>query len=123
MRSLDEIGASLFGRRLRLRVALWVLAREERESFYQSQVADGVAYSVSGVVAELDRLVDLGMIRRLRPEHGDRRVYYVRMVSPLWEIIRAAHTAVELEQRGDASTNGGERATDKSRSALTESLE
>lgn len=107
MRTSDEIGASLFGRRLRLHVALWVLARKEREPFYQSEVARGVDYSVSGVSSELDRLVDLEMIRKLQPEHRDRRVYYVRTASPLWEIIRAVDTAVgSAEKRGHPSTNG-----------------
>lgn len=86
------MGKGLFGRSLRLRVALWALSRE---AFFQSEAVVGVDYSASGVSAELDRLVDLGMLQRFIGA-GDRRVWYSRTDSALWGIIDAAKRAVEM---------------------------
>lgn len=97
-RKLDDkiavLGDSLFGRALRLRVAYWVLRRDD-PSFFQGEAVTGVSYSASGVAQELERLVKLGMIVRHERTPGDRRVYYTRSDSALWMIIEAAANAVE----------------------------
>jgi hypothetical protein len=90
--NVDELGHSLFGRKLRLRVALWVLETGEAP-FYLSEAAEGAGYTASGVRAELDRLESLGMLMRF-PYGGSGRLYYQRLQSPYWEIIAAADTAL-----------------------------
>jgi hypothetical protein len=97
--SVDELGGILFGRKLRLRVASWVLSKSE-ETFYLSEAAEGAGYSASGVRAELERLESLGMVMRF-PYSGSGRLYYQRLDSPFWKIIRAADDALrEAEQAG-----------------------
>jgi hypothetical protein len=83
------VGRKLFGRALRLRVALWVFRRTD-PSFYQTEAAEGVRYTASAVITELDRLVELEMLREDPAKSGDRRKYYERVESPLWKIIQAA---------------------------------
>ena len=96
---MDRTGAScLFGRPLRLRVGLWVLERLENEdTFFQGEAASGIGYSASGVAAELERLVDLGMVER--HENGtERRIYYSPRSSVLWaEAFAAARTFLASE--------------------------
>lgn len=89
---MDErtLGKELFGRWVRLAVARWAL---HHDSFYQGEAAEAIGYPPSAVRQELDRLVQLGMLLRVSPE-GSRRVYYVHVDSPLWEIIRAADRVV-----------------------------
>jgi DNA-binding MarR family transcriptional regulator len=84
--SLSTLGDRLFGRALRLRVAAWILSEAE-ESFFQGQVAAGVNYTASAVADELERLVELRMIVRHDKLAGDRRLYYSKTASPLWDII------------------------------------
>lgn len=84
---MDErtLGKELFGRWVRLAVARWAL---HHDSFFQGEAAEAIGYPPSAVRQELDRLVHLGMLQRVSPE-GSRRVYYVHVASPVWEIIRA----------------------------------
>lgn len=93
LHNLSTLGDSLFGRALRLRVAHWVLTHEAG-TFFQGEVATGVSYSASAVAQELDRLVDLGMLIRHPRTAGDRRQYYSRTESQVWEVIQAAVEAV-----------------------------
>lgn len=96
---VERLGKGLFGRALRLRVGLWVLEELDNGStFFQSEAALGVKYSVSGVVAELDRLVSLGMVQRHEPTDGDRRVYYSPIESSYWGVVRAAAAALDIEE-------------------------
>jgi hypothetical protein len=104
MYNLDFIGDRLFGRALRLRVAAWVLAHEDLH-FYQGEAVAGVGYSPSGVIQELDRLVELGMILRRDPTPGSRRRYYTRTDSPLWTVIRDALDAIEGDDASAADSS------------------
>jgi hypothetical protein len=94
MDAIEEYGELMFGRRLRLRVLLWVLA--EPDIFNQTQAARGLEYGSSGEVAkELERLVELGMLRKFgRPSRvGPQN--YVRVDHPGWGIAKAARSAIE----------------------------
>jgi DNA-binding MarR family transcriptional regulator len=99
----DLVSEKLFGSELRLRVAFWVHRRGKRR-FFQAEAADGVRYSASAVAAELDRLIELGMLKERSAETGDRRRYYQRIDSPMWKIIEAAEEVVEPRP---ASQEGG----------------
>jgi DNA-binding MarR family transcriptional regulator len=103
---VERVGHSLFGRRLRLQVLLWILNFKE-PAFFLSEVAEGVHYSASGVSAELERLAALGMLNRHDALPGERRVYYSRTDSSLWAIIEAARIA--LLPRGDARSAAQDR--------------
>lgn len=90
------VGRGLFGRRVRLDVALWA---SHHRTFFQKEAAEGIAYSVSAVREELERLASLGMLNKIILP-GDRRVYYTRSESPLWSIIEATERALrELGER------------------------
>jgi hypothetical protein len=91
---VEEYGEALFGRRLRLRVLLWVLATPE--IFNQTQAARGVDYgSVGEVAKELERLVKLGMLRKYArlPAVGPQR-YAREEGHPMWGAITAVHSAL-----------------------------
>jgi DNA-binding MarR family transcriptional regulator len=94
MENVDLVGQKLFGRKLRLSVALWILRRDE-PTFFQSEAADGVGYTASAVTDELDRFIALGMLLERSAEAGDRRKYYERVDSPLWKIIETAKEVLE----------------------------
>jgi hypothetical protein len=102
---VELVGRNLFGRRLRLRVLLWVLSADE--TFFLKEAADEIGYSASGVRDEFERLVDLGMLLRNPPLAGDRRTYYSRTDSPLWDIIEATRLAL-LPQRDSARRDHGD---------------
>ena len=89
---IDEVGDLLFGRKLRLHLALWVLRRDSE--FYQTEAAKAVDYTPSAVADELDRLVQLEMLQDQPAESDGRRRYYRKRNSPLWAIIEAADGAV-----------------------------
>lgn len=92
---VDAYGELLFGRRIRLRVLLWVA--DQAEPFNQSQAARGVAYSSSGEVAkELERLVELGMLRKYARSGRIGPQNYARTEHPGWGIAHAARSAVEM---------------------------
>jgi hypothetical protein len=88
--SRETLGDLLFGRKLRLRVLLW--ASEQDREFHQSQAAHGVNYSSTGEVAkELERLTQLGMLRKLGRTGRVGPQNYLRLAGhPGWEIARAA---------------------------------
>lgn len=90
---MDGLGATLFGRRLRLRVLVWV--RRQKTTFFQSQAARGVDYTgVSAVAKELDMLEALGMVRKFGRPSATGRQNYVRIESPLWSIVDATVDAL-----------------------------
>lgn len=62
--------------------------------------------SRSNIVEELQRLADLGMLERERRE-DDRRVYYVRCTSPLWEVVELAAETIGLRWDNDRIDLGG----------------
>ena len=62
--------------------------------------------SRSNVNEELRRLSDLGMLER-EPREDDRRVYYVRCTSPLWEIVELAAEMIGLRWDDDRIDLGG----------------
>lgn len=87
---VQEVSAQLFGRPCRLPLALWI-AGHGGDRFYQSEPPDELG-SATALRQELQRLETLGM---LTVERGDdRRLYYQRTESPLWDIVRAARDAV-----------------------------
>lgn len=93
MNPVDVYGQLLFGRRIRLRVLLWVAHRGE--VFNQSEAARGVDYSSSGEIAkELERLVELGMVRKFGRESRVGPQKYIRTDHPGWRIATAAREAV-----------------------------
>lgn len=94
---VDLVGELLFGRRLRLRVLLW--AAVQTSAFNQSEAARGVGYSSSGEVAkELERLVQLDMLRKYgRPTRvGPQN--YVRADHLGWGVVEAARRMVEMAE-------------------------
>ena len=107
MTTADRLGDLLFGRRLRLRVAMWVSRCPDRP-FYLGEVAAGVRYTPSGVRDELARLKQLGMIKRAPRQAGTRRVYYERLDSPLWAIIDSASRCVRVQPSGRKGVSVGE---------------
>lgn len=87
-----DVGATLFGRPLRLAVASWVL---DNEYFFQGQAADGVGYQATAVRAELDRLDHLGMLITHPVTSDGRRQYFTRVSDhPLWKVVEAARDYV-----------------------------
>lgn len=102
---LDVVGKGLFGRRVRLRLAIYAF---RTPTFFLSEAADSLKEPISAVRDELGRLVDLEMIQRVAFP-GDRRVYFARRDSPLWTIIEAAAAVFEDGQVG-ATPIEGDRA-------------
>lgn len=82
-----RVDEAIFGRACRLALARWILEHAEGR-FFQSEPPKTVA-SPTAVRQELDRFVGVGLLRVERSK-GDRRIYYVRTDSPLWEVFRTA---------------------------------
>jgi hypothetical protein len=92
---VDAYGELMFGRRLRLHVLLWVL-KQGGAVFNQTEAALGVNYSSSGEVAkELERLVQLDMLRKFdRPQKiGPQK--YIRQDHAGWRIVEAASSVIK----------------------------
>ncbi len=102
MYTVDKLGDLLFGRALRLRLAGWILDRGERK-FYQSEPITEVKGGISNIRDELARFVDLGMLVDVPPTPNDRRRYYRRTDSQLWDAIRVA---VASCRESEAKTTG-----------------
>ena len=103
---VDAVGELLFGRRLRLRVLLW--AHDQAQAFNQSEAARGVGYNSSGEVAkELERLVQLQMLRKYgRPTRvGPQN--YVRAEHPGWTVAEAARIMIDTEVAEPEDGQGG----------------
>ena len=110
--TVDTYGELVFGRRLRLRVLLWVAERDE--VFNQSQAAAGVGYSSSGEVGkELERLVALDMVRKYgRPTRVGPQNYARIADHPGWLIAEAVRTAIATLGAGALDGAGSEEGAD-----------
>lgn len=64
--------------------------------------------SRSNVINELQRLIELDMLREERPEDTNR-VYYVRTQSPLWGIVEVASEIIGLRWDRDQVALGSVR--------------
>lgn len=82
---VERIGERLFGRGLRLRVALYLVDAEELQ--FQGGVARALDASATEVGKELDRLADLGMLQKLPRLRGNDRQNYLRQEHWLWEVL------------------------------------
>lgn len=87
---VDIVGELLFGRKGRLKLAVWIV-RRDKPTFFQSEPPREVDVP-SAVRVELSKLVALGMLEEDRPDES-RRIYYSRTESKLWKIIEAASEA------------------------------
>jgi hypothetical protein len=88
------VGELLFGRKGRLKLAIWVV-RRDKPTFFQSEPPREVDVP-SAVRVELGKLVALGMLEEDRPDEG-RRIYYTRTDSRLWKIIEAASEVLDSD--------------------------
>ncbi|MGC1185190.1 MAG: hypothetical protein WBA31_08585 [Candidatus Dormiibacterota bacterium] len=92
-RDVHRVGNGLFGRGIRLKLALWV--RDQKSPFFQSQAGREVDIPVQYLRAELARLAELGLVAQLPSDPGDRRLFYeVVSDNPLWEVFDAARRAL-----------------------------
>lgn len=91
---VDLVGAELFGRPARLRIALWVASQDER--FWQQLVADGAGVRPQYVKTELNHLARLGMIEAVESDDSsDRRNFYIRCPEhPLWSVMDVTRSAI-----------------------------
>jgi len=106
---VDSIGELLFGRRLRLRVLLW--AAEQGHAFNQSEAARGVGYNSSGEVAkELERLVQLHMLRKYGRPGRVGPQNYVRAEHPGWTVAEAARLMIDAEAQHAEGDDPGDGA-------------
>lgn len=116
--SLDRLSETLFGRRIRLAVYLWVLV-DSRGAFNQSTAARGVGYgSTAEVAKELERLVALGMLQKFPQTRNRGPQDYGLLEHPYWAIIRSALTALDEEaaSASRAPEEGGRRLSSAGRS-------
>lgn len=86
---LARIGRQLFGSEVRLRVAVWIYQREDSE-FYADLYWRETGHYTSSTATVIQRLADLGMLRRADRFSDGRTVAWERTPSPLWRIIGAA---------------------------------
>jgi len=101
---VERLGELMFGRKLRLKVLLWAWERDGE--FHQTDAARGVDYSSTGEVGkELERLVELGMVRKFGRPTGVGAQFYVRIADhPGWQVARAAWAAVDPVEQELASS-------------------
>jgi len=91
-----ELSSVLFGRALRLPLALWVRGR--REPFFQRQAADGLGTHQPYIRKELATFVQTGMVRELPRTDGDIRLFYEPVHEhPWWSIIDAAGAVLHAD--------------------------
>jgi hypothetical protein len=86
-----RVSKLLFGRPCRLPIALWILGFE-KDRFFQSEPPEYLG-ARTAITQELDRFTELGLLAKETPDH-ENRVYYVRTMSPLWDVIRTAAEVV-----------------------------
>ncbi|MFI6997186.1 hypothetical protein [Nocardia sp. NPDC050175] len=95
---VQELSAALFGRALRLPLAIWV--RSQSEPFFQRQASDGIGIPQTYVRKELATFVQQGMLRELPRAEGDKRLFYEQVRDhPWWMIIDAADQALQIRIR------------------------
>jgi hypothetical protein len=85
----QRLGDRLFGRGLRLRIALWI-ASSGSKYFNQTEVATAVGETGPEVSTDLGRIVELGMLKKHPRARGNAPQYFQRLSSPFWEIIESA---------------------------------
>lgn len=91
--ALHELSAALFGRAVRLPLAVWVRGRTE--PFFQREAAEGVSTHQPYIRKELTTLVTLGMVREL-PRINRARVFYEQVPDhPWWSVIDAAQRVAQ----------------------------
>ena len=107
--ALAAVSKVLCGARHRLPVAVWIHGLADETTFWAARVAKGVGVASRYVGTELDRLEQLGMIRRQTPDLPSdiRRLYVAVPAHPLWAVVEAVEQAAGrlAEQRG--ATDGG----------------
>ena len=85
---LETVGKLLFGRPIRLRLAIWIYTERGSQPFWLSEASVALNYSASAVSEELARLTRLGMVTRIDVGPSSRRVYFQLVEeNPLWEAI------------------------------------
>ncbi len=92
--ALEFLSVQLFGRPMRLPVALQILDNASG-IFYATEIADALGLRPNNVTEELSRLQSLGMILPLPRRPAIRASYYERTDSELWVIIDAARNAIQ----------------------------
>lgn len=100
---------ALFGRPARVLLTSWIL--EERRAFFQAEAQDALrafGQSPSAVAQELEKLTTFGLLSRIEPGAGERRVWFQPLLQhPLWEAFKAITAAVEQASSESAATNEG----------------
>lgn len=82
----------LFGRSCRVPLAIWIMDHPKGR-FFQSEAPREVI-GPTAARQELARFVEIGLVEVERPD-GDKRVFYVRTNSPLWQIIETTRALLE----------------------------
>ena len=81
----------LFGRSMRLPIAIFVLEKESG-LVYPLEIAEELGHKPTYVAQELGRLASIGMVTEL-PKGDSRRRYFQRLDHPYWRIIKIAKGA------------------------------
>jgi hypothetical protein len=92
-----ELIKAMFGRKLRVVLAAWILDHDS--AFFLQEAQDAMRLhgeAPSGVSSELRKFVKYGMLMETPDQ---RRVYFSRTESPLWPAFRAIAIAVAEAQR------------------------
>lgn len=94
--STDLVGHHLFGRTLRLQLALWIanlspgghLQFAGQPSFHQTEAARALNRQSNEVADDLERFVQLGMLEKHPRARGNAPQFYTRLDCDLWQVIR-----------------------------------
>jgi hypothetical protein len=104
----DELAKLLVGRPGRLKLAAWIIGRDDN-LFYQHQAVLGTRCVQSEVRIGLEHFVRLGLIAKIpRDRQMARQQFYERRPSPFWHVYRAALQAMS---EWDASVTAGPART------------
>lgn len=98
---MERIGDRLFGRGLRLRVALFMSLAPEVQ--FQGEVARALGAVPTEVGKELDRLTDIGMLQKLPRLRRNDRQNYVRHDHWLWDVVTDIARHLGAGEAGDGS--------------------
>lgn len=89
-----RVSDDLFGRGCRLPIALWIM-NHPKDRFFQSEPPESLG-GRTAIRQELERFARAGLLEVERPD-GDSRVFYVRRKTLLWDVFRAAESALVVE--------------------------
>jgi hypothetical protein len=103
---LERLGRLMFGRPLRIQLAIWITEQVE-PYFFQKEAALGVDYDPSNVGAELETFVALRMITKFPRETRSAPQYYSRVDSALWTVVLAVRQSAQSVPTRADSTPGG----------------